>query len=115
LHPPTNSGAIALVDKWLTLPNMGHIVANYYNRFVVLLPNNEIGTSESIFPLRGLPPAKQKIPVMCLGLMISVKKELNRLYILCTLITWFASYPAKSSQILKNHSIMLFTSNANSL
>ena len=47
--------------------------------------------------------------------MISVKKELNRLYIFCTLITWFASYPAKSSQILKNHSIMLFTSNANSL
>jgi len=47
--------------------------------------------------------------------VISVKKELNRLYILGTLITWFASYPAKCSQILKNHSIMLFTSNANSL
>jgi len=47
--------------------------------------------------------------------LISVKKELNRLYILGTLITWFASYPTKSSQILKNHSIMLFTSNANSL
>jgi len=47
--------------------------------------------------------------------LISVKKELNRLYILGTLITWFASYPAKSSQILKNHSIMLFTSNANSV
>jgi len=47
--------------------------------------------------------------------VISVKKELNRLYILGTLITWYASYPAKSSQILKNHSIMLFTSNANSL
>jgi len=47
--------------------------------------------------------------------MISVKKELNRLYILGTLITWFASYLTKSSQILKNHSIMLFTSNANSL
>ena len=50
-----------------------------------------------------------------IGLLISVKKELNRLYILGTLITCFASYPAKSSQILKNHSIMLFTSNANSL
>jgi len=47
--------------------------------------------------------------------LISVKKELNRLYILGTLITWFASYPAKSSQILKNHSTMLFTSNVNSL
>ena len=49
------------------------------------------------------------------SLLISVKKELNRLYILGTLIAWFASYPTKSSQILKNHSIMLFTSNANSL
>jgi len=47
--------------------------------------------------------------------LISVKKELNRLYILGTLITWFASYPVKSSQILKNHSVMLFTYNANSL
>jgi len=47
--------------------------------------------------------------------VISVKKELNRLYILGTLITWFASYPGESSQILKNHSIMLFTSNSNSL
>ena len=52
------------------------------------------------------------LPCACL---ISVKKELNRLYILGTLITLFASYLAKSSQILKNHSIMLFTSNANSL
>ena len=47
--------------------------------------------------------------------VISVKKELNRLCILGTLITWFASYLAKSSQILKNYSIMLFTSNTNSL
>ena len=45
LHPPTNSGGIALVDKWLTLPDMGHIVANYYNRLVVLLTNHEIGTT----------------------------------------------------------------------
>jgi len=52
---------------------------------------------------------------LCGWELISVKKELNRLYILGTLITWFASYLAKSSQILKNHSIMLFTSNANSL
>jgi len=46
LHPPTNSGGIALVDKWLMLPDMGHIVANYYNRLVVLLTNHEIGTSK---------------------------------------------------------------------
>jgi hypothetical protein len=53
LHPPTNSAGIALVDKWLMLPDMGHIVANYYNRLVVLLTNHDIGTSKSFFPLRG--------------------------------------------------------------
>jgi len=57
----------------------------------------------------------RKIANECKGLLISVKKELNILYILGTLITWFASYPAKNLQILKNHSIMLFTSNVNSL
>jgi len=35
LHPPTNSTGIALEDKWLTLPDMGHIVATCYNRAVV--------------------------------------------------------------------------------
>jgi len=37
LHPPTNSGGIALEDKWLTLPDMGHIVTTFYNRVVVQL------------------------------------------------------------------------------
>ena len=69
LHPLINSGGIALVDKWLTFPDMGHIVSNYYNRCVVLLSNHEIGTSESFFLLRGLPPAKQKNFIMCLGLI----------------------------------------------
>jgi len=45
LHPPTNSGGIALVDKLLTFPDMRHIVANHYNRCVVLLTNHEIGIS----------------------------------------------------------------------
>jgi len=45
LHPLVNSGGIAHVDKWLTFPDMGHIVDNYYNRCVVLLTNHEIGTS----------------------------------------------------------------------
>jgi len=53
--------------------------------------------------------------IQILEQLISVKKELNRLYNLGTLITWFASYSIKSSQILKNHSIMLFTSNTNLL
>jgi len=50
-------------------PDIGHIVANYYNRCVLLLKNHEIETSESFFLLRGLPPAKQKNPIMCLGLI----------------------------------------------
>jgi len=71
LHPPKNSGGIALVDKWLTFLDMGHIVANYYNRCVVSLTNHEIGTSESFFPLRELPSAKQKNPIMCFGLILN--------------------------------------------
>jgi len=67
LHPPANMGGCAhLVDKWFTVPDMGHIVANYYKRCVVVLTS--LGKSESFFPLRGsLPPAKQKTPIMCLG------------------------------------------------
>jgi len=59
-------GCAHLVDKWLTFPNIGHIVANYYKRCVVVLTNLEIGKSE--FPLRGPPPSgKQKTPIICLG------------------------------------------------
>jgi len=67
LHPPANMSGIAHVDKWLTFPDMRHIVANYYNRCVVLLTNHEIGKSESFFPLRGPPPAKQKVPSCVMG------------------------------------------------
>jgi len=52
LHPPTNSGGIALDDKWLTFLDMRHVVANYYNRCVVLLTNHEIEISESFFPTK---------------------------------------------------------------
>ncbi|KEH19563.1 OTU-like cysteine protease [Medicago truncatula] len=56
LHPPANmKGCAHLVDKWLTFPDMGHIVANYYKRCVVVLTNLEVGNSESFFPLRGPP------------------------------------------------------------
>ncbi|KEH27473.1 hypothetical protein MTR_5g413325 [Medicago truncatula] len=35
LHPPANTKSCAhLVDKWLTFPDMRHIVANYYKRCV---------------------------------------------------------------------------------
>jgi len=69
LHPPVNMHGIAHVDKWLTFPDMGHIVVNYYKRCVVLLTNHEIGNPESYFPLREPPPAKKKSPIMCLGLI----------------------------------------------
>jgi len=69
LHPPTNmKGCAHLVDKWLTFLDMGHIVANYYKRCMVVLTN--LGKSESFFPLRGPPlPAKQRTPIMCIGLI----------------------------------------------
>jgi len=47
---------------------MEQIVANYYKRCVALLTT--LGKSEPFFPLRGPPsPAKEKIPIMCLGLI----------------------------------------------
>ncbi|AES94826.2 OTU-like cysteine protease [Medicago truncatula] len=69
LHPPANTKTCAhLVDKWLTFPDMGHIVANYYKMCVVVLINLEVGNSESFFPLRGPPPpGNQKTPILCLG------------------------------------------------
>nr|ABD32313.1 Ovarian tumour, otubain [Medicago truncatula] len=69
LHPPANTKSCAhLVDKWLTFSDMGHIIANYYQRCVVVLTNLEIGNSESFFPLRGPPPpGKQKTLILCLG------------------------------------------------
>jgi len=69
LHPPANmNGCAHLVDKWFIISDMGHIVDNYYKRCVVVLTT--FGKSESFFPLRGPPlPAKQKILIMCLGLI----------------------------------------------
>jgi hypothetical protein len=59
LHPPTNSGGIAYLDKWLTLSNMGHIVATCYNR----------GICETFFPIRGAPALNPHVHIMCLGLI----------------------------------------------
>jgi len=41
LHPPINSGGIAYIDKWLTFPDVGHIVATCYNRVVVQLVSSK--------------------------------------------------------------------------
>ncbi|KEH22570.1 OTU-like cysteine protease [Medicago truncatula] len=46
LHPPANTKSCAhLVDKWLTFLDMGHIIANYYKRSVVVLTNLEAENS----------------------------------------------------------------------
>jgi len=73
LHPPANmKGCVHLVNKWLTFPDMGHIVANYYKRCEVVLTNLEVEKSKSFLPLRGpLPPGKQKTPIMCLGVILN--------------------------------------------
>ncbi|GAU30678.1 hypothetical protein TSUD_39020 [Trifolium subterraneum] len=55
LYPPKIMpiSGIAPVDKWLTFPDMGHILATAYNKVVVELTKPEIGISETFFPLRG--------------------------------------------------------------
>jgi len=69
LHPPKNASSFAPPDKWLTLPDMGHIVASCYNRPVVEMTTLDIGVSETFFPLRGRPPVNPKSNMICLGLI----------------------------------------------
>jgi len=66
LHPPTISSGIASVDKWLTTPDMGHIIATSYNRAVVLLTLPEKGICETYFPIRSAPPLNPHSNIMCL-------------------------------------------------
>ena len=47
LHPPKNVSSFAPPDKWLTLPDMGHIVASCYNRPVLEMTTLDIGVSET--------------------------------------------------------------------
>jgi len=72
LHLPQNGSGFAPPDKWLTLPDMGHIVATYYNRPVVEITNLDIGVSETLFPLRGRLPVNPKSNMICLGLIPSL-------------------------------------------
>jgi len=69
LYPPKNGSGFAPPDKSLTLPDMGHIVATYYNRPTVEITTLEIGISETFFPIRGGPPINPKSHIMCLGLI----------------------------------------------
>jgi len=69
LRPPTNSGGIAYLDKWLTLPDMRHIVVICYNSVVVQVVFPERGIYETFFPFRGAPPLNPHAHIMCLGLI----------------------------------------------
>jgi len=71
LHPPKNANSFAPPDKWLTLPDMGHIVASLYNRPVVEMTTLDIGVSENFLPLRGRPPVNPKNNMICLGLILN--------------------------------------------
>ncbi|AES94738.1 hypothetical protein MTR_5g017770 [Medicago truncatula] len=51
LHPPKNPSSFAPPNKWLTLPDMGHIVASCYNRPVVEMTTLDIEVSETFFHL----------------------------------------------------------------
>ncbi|CAJ2651984.1 unnamed protein product, partial [Trifolium pratense] len=68
--PPTrrSSRRMAPREKWLTFPDMGHIIASYFNKVVVLLTKNErSGASETFFPLRGTPPKDPDSKILCIG------------------------------------------------
>ncbi|GAU37262.1 hypothetical protein TSUD_319160 [Trifolium subterraneum] len=60
---------IALIENWLTFPDMGHILATAYNRVVVELTTHKIGHSETFFPLRGRPPLDPSARMMCIGMV----------------------------------------------
>jgi len=51
LHPPTSSSGNVLEDKWLTLPDMGYIIATCYNRSVIQLVLPERGICETYFSI----------------------------------------------------------------
>jgi len=70
LHPPTSKSGIVPPEKWLTTPDMGHIIATCYNRAVVLLIFPEMGgPCETYFPIRSAPPLKPHSNIMCLCLI----------------------------------------------
>ncbi|XP_045795530.1 uncharacterized protein LOC123890033 [Trifolium pratense] len=56
---------VALINKWLTFPDMGHIVASILGKAVVKLTKQ--GASETFFPLRGVPSSDPYSLVICVG------------------------------------------------
>lgn len=71
LHPCKRSTrhGVAPLEKWLTFPDMGHVIATYYNRIVVELTSPINGVSETFFPLRSKPPSDPESRILCLGLI----------------------------------------------
>lgn len=51
-------------DKWMTMPDMGFLIAQKFNQTVVVL---SIGKSETFFPLCGPPPPPTIDPLICLA------------------------------------------------
>jgi len=68
LYPPKVKTSIAPEEKWLTMSDMGHVIATLYGKVVVVLKYGN-GFSETCFPLRGRPPANPSSRIMCLGLI----------------------------------------------
>ncbi|GAU16259.1 hypothetical protein TSUD_298910 [Trifolium subterraneum] len=58
---------VAPKDKWLTFPDMGHIVTTILERVVVQLSKHGFGACETFFPLCGYPPPNPSSKVICLG------------------------------------------------
>ena len=70
LHPPTSKSGVVPPEKWLTTPDIGHIIASCYNRAVVLLTLPKMGGScETYFPIRSASPLKPHSNIMCLYLI----------------------------------------------
>jgi histone-lysine N-methyltransferase SETD2 len=72
MYPPPNiksRNEVAPKEKWLTFPDMGHIIATHYNKVVVQLTKHTIGISETFFPLRGSPPIDPSSKILCIGLI----------------------------------------------
>ena len=70
LYPPKRTIGVAPPDKWMTTPDMGHIIASCYKRPVVLLTLPETGgVCETYFPIRSAPPLNPHSNIMCLCLI----------------------------------------------
>lgn len=68
LTPPTAIPKRGICPEkfWFTFPDMGHIVASYYKKPVVMLCEQEYGTCEIFFPLRGKPLPNTSSQLTCL-------------------------------------------------